>query len=167
MIKQLIGIIGFIFLGISNLQKERKNIILYQTLACFFFSFHYYLINALTASILNFVGIARGVVFYNKNKFDKKYIMYLILFIALYLTSGILTYENIFSILPVLAYILYIISVFNEKEIIMKLINFIVSTIWLIYDIAYKSYAGMINDTFMLITILFGIIIIKKNKVLK
>lgn len=168
MIKQLIGLIGFLFLGLSNLSKNRKNIIIFQTISCIFFCIHYFLIGTLTASILNIIGFIKGIMFYSKNETNEKYIAYLIFYILLYLLIGIFTYDNIISIFPIIAYILYTISVFNEKEIIMKFINFSISSMWLIYDIAYHSYAGIISDTLMLITVIIGIYMVKKNtKVLK
>lgn len=165
MIGQIIGIIGFVFLGISNLVKTRKKIILFQMLSCFIFSIHYFLLNALTAAVLNLIGIIRGIMFYNKKEVNKKYISYFIGYILLYLIVGIITYDDIFSIFPIIAYILYTISVFNSKELIMKIINLIISLMWIIYDLSYLSYGGIISDILMIITGLIGIfILIKKNK---
>ncbi len=164
MIYQIIGMIGFIFLGISNLTKTRKKIILFQILSCFAFSIHYFLINALTAAILNLIGVLRGIMFYNKKEANNKYKLYFIGYILLYLIVGIITYDNIFSIFPIIAYILYTISVFNEKEIVMKFINLTISIMWLIYDLSYLSFGGITSDILMISTGIIGIIILKSKK---
>ena len=163
-VSQIIGIVGFIFLGISNLTKTRKKIILFQILSCFTFSIHYFLINALTASILNLIGVFRGIMFYNKKQENNKYKLYFIGYILLYLVVGIITYNNFFSIFPIVAYILYTISVFNEKEINMKIINLTISFMWIVYDISYMSYGGIISDILMIFTGIIGIVILKRNK---
>lgn len=167
MLVQIIGFIGFFFLGLGNLQKNRKKIIIFQMISSMFLSVHYFLLNAITASILNLIGITRGFVFYNKNN-TKKYYVYLFMYILLYVVIGIITYDNIFSLLPVLAYILFTISIFNEKEKNIKIINIFVSSTWIIYDLIYKSYAGFISDIVMIITTVIGLFMLNKNtKVLK
>lgn len=167
MIGQIVGIIGFIFLGISNLVKTRKKIILFQVLSCLIFSIHYFLLGAMTASILNLIGVLRGIMFYNKKENNKKYISYFVFYILLYLLVGVITYDNIFSIFPIIAYILYTISVFNEKEVIMKIINLFISFMWLIYDFSYFSYGGIISDISMIITGIIGIFILTRKQKLE
>lgn len=167
MLVQIIGFIGFFFLGLGNLQKDRKKIIIFEVISSVFFSVHYFLLNAITASILNIIGITRGFVFYNKNN-TKKYYTYLFMYIILYIIIGIITYDSIFSLLPVLAYILFTISIFNEKERNIKIVNIFVSSTWVVYDILYHSYAGFISDIVMIITTIIGLFILNKNtKVLK
>lgn len=163
MIIQIIGFIGFIALGISNLKQKRKDILFYQIISSFFFSAHYYLLGALTASIVNAFGITRGIVFYNKEGNSKKYYYLLFIYILVFSLIGVFTYENYYSLLPIFAYILYTIVAFVEKEKIIKIICFIVSLLWLVYDIIYKSYAGIISDTCMLITILIGLYLLRQN----
>lgn len=167
MLEQIIGFIGFFFLGISNLQKDRKKIIIFQIISSIFFSVHYFLINALTASILNIIGIFRGLTFYNINRDKKLNNIYLSLYIMLYIIIGTLTYDTIFSILPVIAYILFTISIFNKNEFKLKVYNIFVSSTWIIYDIIYSSYAGIVSDTLMIITTIFGLLILKKDKKIK
>ncbi len=165
MLAQLIGFVGFIFLGISNLKKDRKSIIIFQIISSIFFSVHYFLINAITASIINIIGIFRGITFYNKNRSTKLNYMYLSFYILIYIIIGLSTYDSFISILPVVAYTLFTISIFNENPLYIKLINVSVSSLWLVYDIIYKSYAGMVSDTCMIITLIVGMffIIVKKK----
>ena len=102
--------------------------------------------------------------FYNKKQENNKYKLYFIGYILLYLVVGIITYNNFFSIFPIVAYILYTISVFNEKEINMKIINLTISFMWIAYDISYMSYGGIISDILMIFTGIIGIVILKRNK---
>lgn len=162
MLVQIIGFIGFLFLGLGNLQKDRKKIITFQTISSIFFSVHYFLLNAITASMLNIIGITRGFTFYNKNK-TKKYYVFLFIYIIFYIIIGIITYDNIFSLLPIFAYTLFTISIFNEKEKNIKIINIFVSLTWVIYDFIYKSYAGFISDIVMIITTITGLFILNKD----
>lgn len=91
--------------------------------------------------------------------------MYLSFYILIYIIIGLSTYDSFISILPVVAYSLFTISIFNENPLYIKLINVSVSSLWLVYDIIYKSYAGMVSDTCMIITLIVGIffIIVKKK----
>lgn len=93
--------------------------------------------------------------------------MYLSFYIFIYILIGINTYDSIISILPVVAYTLFTISIFNENPLYIKLINVFVSSLWLVYDIIYKSYAGMVSDTCMIITLIVGIILLvfKKDRI--
>ena len=167
MLVQIIGFIGFFLLGISNIRKNRKDIIIFQILSSIFFSVHYFLLNAITASILNIIGIFRGLTFYNKNRSNKLNYLYLFLYIITYIIIGAITYESIFSIFPVIAYILFSVAIFNDSEVKIKFINIFVSTTWLIYDYIYHSYAGIISDIAMIITIIVGLLILRKNKASK
>ena len=91
--------------------------------------------------------------------------MYLSFYILIYIIIGLSNYDSFISILPVVAYTLFTISIFNENPLYIKLINVFVSSLWLVYDIIYKSYAGMVSDTCMIITLIVGIffIIVKKK----
>ena len=164
MLVQIIGFIGFFLLGISNIKKNRKDIIIFQILSSFFFSVHYFLLKAMTASILNIIGIFRGLTFYNKNRSNKLNYLYLSLYIITYIVIGTITYESIFSIFPVIAYILFSIAVFNDSEVKIKFINIFVSITWLIYDYIYHSYAGIVSDTAMIITIIVGLYVLRRDK---
>ena len=102
-ISQILGAIGYSLLAYSFFKKEKKQILYIQILAYIGFTTHYILLNALTGTICNIIGfIALILIYIFSNDEKKKRILVLILIVLLILMS-ILSYENIFSLFPVMA----------------------------------------------------------------
>lgn len=149
-IAQGIGVLGLLFAIISFQQNTNKRILLFQILATITFSVHFLLLGAYTGSLMNFFGIMRGLLFYNREKkwADKKYWLYV--FSAIYIISGIATYENFYSIFPTVSMVLSTFGLWVKNPKHIRLIMLPSSPLWLIYNIVNFSIAGIITEIFVI-----------------
>ena len=83
---------------------------------------------------------------------------------VIYLISGIVTYQNIYSILPILAAMIYLHFVWNGNELKVKKVAFYCYFLWLIYNICVFSIAGIITNIVAIISTFIAIYNEKKVK---
>ena len=162
LIVQTIGAIGYTTLALSYFKKEKKKILFMQIIAYIFFSIHYYLLNGITGAICNLIGLAALIIIYSfeKYKIDNKVLISILLMVFMFIVN-IITFQNFFSIFPMIASIIVIISFLEDDENIIRGIGVIAAVCWLIYAIAYKSYIAIIFEVVTLINVCIAFI---KNK---
>ena len=74
LITQFIGAIGYTSLALSYFKKKKKDILFIEIIAYIFFTLHYYLLNGITGTICNFIGLLALVTiyFFDKYKLSNK-----------------------------------------------------------------------------------------------
>ena len=161
LVVQGIGTIGYTLLALSYFKKVKKQILFMQIFSYIFFVIHYYLLNGITGAICNLIGLFALITIYmfEKYKFKNK-ILVSMFFITLLLTVNIMTFQNIFSIFPMVASIIVIISFLENNENDIRGIGVLAAVCWLVYAIAYKSYIAII---FEIITFIDVVIAFLKN----
>ena len=149
---QLIGAIGYSLLAISYFKKEKRQILFMQIIAYIFFSVHYYFLNGITGAICNIIGLIALVTIYLFEKYKlKNKSLIAILFIISIIVINIITFQNIFSIFPMIASSIVILSFLIDNENIIRIIGIVAALCWLIYAIVYKSYSAIIFEVIILI----------------
>lgn len=158
---QAIGGIGYATLLASYFKKEKKEILFLQIIAYVMFTIHYYLLSGITGAICNAIGLVAlfGIYLYEKFKWKNKD---LIAWISVGLINivNIATFQNVYSIFPMIASSIVIISFLMEDEDYIRGIGLIAAVCWLIYAIAYKSYIAIV---FEVITLIGTLIAYAKN----
>lgn len=151
---------------ISYQQKTHKNILVFQMVSGLLFTAHYVLIGAYTGAVMNLVGAFRSLVYSNRNKKWASSVIWPVLFSIGFLISGILTWENVFSVLPLIAMLMSSIVLWIEQPKINRILSIPTSSCWLIYNIKTESIAGTATEIFVLASIIIGILRldIKKEK---
>ena len=159
---QAIGAIGYITLALSYFKKEKKQILFMQIISYIFFTIHYYLLSGITGAICNLIGLFALLTIYifDKYKLKKKYIVSM-LFVAVLLIINLLTFQNVFSIFPMLASVIVIVSFIDDRENVIRWIGVIAAICWLFYAIAYKSYVAIVFEVLTLLNVCVSLI---KNK---
>lgn len=157
---QLLGLFYALFLFFSILGKNTKQILLMQTISFLFKSFHYYLLGGISGFVTSFISMLRNIVFY---RIKENYIL-TIIFILIYLIIGIVTYNSFYSLLPVIATIVYTLIINYDNPKYLRLGMLFTSITWLIYNIYIISYSGIIIQIIMIITNIFAIIKLDKKK---
>ncbi len=156
---QFLGFIYAFFLMISIWGKTSKQILYLQTISFFFKGIHYYLLNGISGFITSIISMIRNLLF-SKIKSNK---IGAIIFIVIYILVGIITYQNLYSILPVLATITYTIIINKDNPNYLRWGMFLTSLIWLDYNICIISYSGIITQIIALISNLIAIIKLDKK----
>ncbi len=165
LIIQSIGAIAYILLSRSYFQKTKKKIIYMQIFAYIFFIIHFYLLSGVSGALCNIIGLCALISIYisdkkrSKNKRKLTWLFIIILWIV-----NLLEYQNIFSIFPMVAITIVIISFLENKPSYIRVMGAIASICWLIYGIAYKSYISIFFNLITLIEITMAIIQYSKKK---
>ena len=141
---QGIGALGFILLDLSYFKKEKRQILVMQIFSYILFAIHFYLLNGITGVICNLIGLFALLTIYMFEKYKiKNKIFCTIFFIGLLLAVNIMTFQNIYSIFPMVASVIVIISFLKNNENNIRGIGVLSATCWLIYAIVYKSYISI------------------------
>ena len=144
---QIIGFIGYFFLAMSYHEKKKNKILFVQLFAYIFFITHFYLLKGYTGALCNLLNLITLLIIY---KFNNKKIYYFI--IPLLIMTSLISFENIYSIFPIIGSIMSLLSFLNKDENFIRLIGIISSICWLIYAIIYNSYATIIFVIFTIIS---------------
>ena len=151
---QVIGAVAFTLLSISYYKKEKEKILFYQILAYIVFTIHYYMLGGLTGAMCNLLGLISLVIIYLFDKFkcnkdNKKLLIYSI--IPFLIVISLITFENIYSLFPILASVIAIASFVSDNENKIRQMGIIVNFCWLVYAIVYKSYISIFFEIFTFI----------------
>ncbi|MBE6755005.1 MAG: YgjV family protein [Ruminococcaceae bacterium] len=166
-IGQIIGFVAMAIIVASYQQKSHKNILTFQMISGLMFTVHYLLLGAYTGAVMNLLGAFRSLVYSNRDKKWSSSIAWPIVFSIAFLISGIMTWDNVFSVFPLIAMLMSSVVLWIEQPKINRMLSLPTSGCWLIYNIKTLSYPGIITEIFVLSSIVIGIIrldIKKKNK---
>lgn len=153
LLSMIFGAAGIIANIIIYWQKDREKLLFAKLIADIVWTIHYSTLCAWTGSITCGISIIRETVFLNKKHRGAKSNLWLILFIIISAVSGIVTWKNVINIFPICASILSVISFALGKPKITRLLQIIISVLFLVYDIYVVSYAGIVNELCTLISV--------------
>jgi len=156
---QGIGAIGYGTLALSYFKKEKRKILFMQIISYIFFVMHYYLLNGITGAICNLVGLFALIAIYLFEKYKLKNKLFIsIVFMFLLFIINMITFQNFYSIFPMIASIIVIISFLEDNENTIRGIGIVAAVCWLIYAIVYKSYIAIIFEVITLIDVCIAFI---------
>lgn len=166
-IGQAIGIAGMFFNVISFQGKSARAVMLMQFCAATLFSISYFMIDAPGAAMLNAIAVARAAVYANKEKCRADKTAWLVIFIALYVASYIITFtvfdkphtvfNFVIELLPVIALTVTTIGFKLQSAKIIRRFGIVNSVSWLIYNIINFAIGGILCEVFCLVSIVIGI----------
>ena len=163
-VAQIIGFIAFFFLLIAYHRKDKKTILGNMIISNILNLIHYLLLNAFSGCVTKLLAIFRDYFIILKEKHPKlSNIIYLILFIIVYVIATIFAYNNILSILPLLAAMIYIICIWNGNEIKIKKAAFFCYFLWLVYNIFVLSISGIVSNIISILSTFIAILNVKKG----
>ncbi len=162
-VSQVIGFVAFAISILAYHKNKKGKILGNMVISNILNLIHYLLLGAYTGSITKIIAIFRDsfIILKDKNnKYNKSIFLYI--FIVVYITVAIITYKDIFSLLPLLAAIIYLIPTWNGSKKIVKRTAFICYFLWLAYNIFVFSLAGIVSNRVSLIST--GIAVYNENK---
>lgn len=166
-IAQIIGFAGAVTYFIVFQQKKRKNILSLSVVACLLFIIHFVMLKAYTGAVMNSLGAVRCVIYYYNDRKWGKSKLWLAFFVAASSVLCILTWKDVFSVLPLTAMVLTSISFWMKKERNIRLLTLPTSPCWMIYNFHSGSVAGVITEIIVTSSLIISIIkydILKKDK---
>lgn len=165
---QILGVVAFLLTTISLQFKKKSEILGIQIASNVAYMFQYICLGAFTGGVTFIIGIIRNITYYilEKKKFKPNLIV-LFIFIILIVLGGVFTYENIASILPILAVVLWTVVSWQENPKWMRVGEAIICIMWIIYNIYVGAYTGIVTEAIIFLSCVIGIVrndIQKKNK---
>lgn len=168
LLPQIVGLLAVITFLLSYQQRKRKNILVLNATSRVLYIIQYIMLGAYEGAALDVLGTVSSIVADNKEKrFINKRLKTIVITIDLVIfLVGLLFYENIFSIFPIIGVILHTNAFWSSKEKIIRRVFFLGSPFWLVYNLANCAYGSAIGDVLTMFSI--GIAIyrydIKKQK---
>ena len=158
-IGQVVGFVGM-FLGIASFQaKSRIGILTLQLSGALCWLIHFLLIGSLTGALMNAVAVLRNTV-YSLRKNNTGVIKYLIpIFFSLLFTAACtLSYENVFSLFPLVACYVGTVAFYLTNLKALRLTALTMSLLWIVYDFIEFSVSGVLTEAFTIISIIIALI---------
>lgn len=157
-ISQIAGFTAFILSLIAYHKKEKRQIFQTMLIANILDIIHYLLLKAYSGCITKVITLIRNkILILKENNKNLNNILILLLLLIIYLIAGIITYKNIYSILPILSAMIYLYFVWNGDELKIKKVAFYCYFIWLIYNICVFSIAGITSNCISIISTFIAI----------
>lgn len=156
-ISQIVGAFGLGASVISFQKKDRSGIMFFQVIASLLFAIQLFLVGAFTGAYLDIVSFGRTMVFANKGKKWASSNVWIYLFMSLQILVGIFTYQNIFSVFAILGSILSTIALWMKESKHIRLVSLFVGPCWIVYNLVWGAYTGVINEIIAMTSIIIGI----------
>jgi len=167
---QIVGIIGLIVITVGMQSKNKKNMLLAQTITNSCFMIQYFMLGAITGAVMYIVNTIRTFTFYTWDKKYKPNIFLLLIFVILAIGFGVYTYKGIYSLLPIIGSLASTYGGWQKEAKIMRVGMMISSSILIIHDLHFGAYSGMMTYIFVFSSSLISFIrfdILKKDLKLK
>ena len=156
---QILALFAILFWVISILLKNKKNILLMQVIANGIYGIEYLLLGAFSAASMNFLSFLRLLVYYSYTSLNIKMPKWILfVFIALVLLFGIITYDGLISLLPIIITVLYTYAFWQNNLNVARIIYIVAAIIWIYYNYEVGAYVGIIGNALEITTELISLI---------
>lgn len=165
-LSQILVMLSDVFLIVSMFNKNKQKIIFNLILSTIVFVFHYVCLSAWTGAVIGVIEIIFLIIMNfldNKNLPQCKIILSIVTIIATIILST-LTWDYWISLLPMIAIIIYIISMLFKSVVIVKTGTFFRLLLNGAYMVLIKSYFGAGLTIVILVISIIGIVKDYKNK---
>ena len=179
-IPQIVGITGTVLYILCFQLKHRLGIILMNAASRVLFVIQYCLLGAFAGAILDILGITAAFVATKKDEefFKKHSLLIFLLTVAVIIAGGALSvilafkatteavtpWAIILSILPSVGVLLHSSAFFLSEERKIRILSFLGSPFWLVYNLASKAYGSAVGDTLSMVSIVSAMIRYKKQE---
>lgn len=164
-LSQIFIIINYIISITAYQVKSRKLILILNFTATIATAISYTLLSAYTGLAMTLVAIIRNIIFLidnrkheKQNKVTKRDIIILASLYAISISFAVFTYEGIFSLMSVLATMIYTFSIWQKNTKIYKLLGIPVGLAAIIYNIYIFSIFGIIFESLLASSATLGLL---------
>ena len=172
-IAQVLGIAGMTMNIFSYQGKQQRSVILMQLVGAAFFTANMFMLGAWSGFILNALGIARAIVYANKEKFQNLkfwntlfFISYALSYIAVFTVfqKPVTVLNLLIEMLPTSAMAVSTVAFSRQNASDIRKFAWYVSPAWLVYDAINLSIGGTICETISLISIITATLRLDRKK---
>ena len=151
---QAIGLLGMGTLFIMYQQSSKKRYLTFKLLSDVVWATHYLLLSAIGGAIPNIMGVARELIFINEDKKWANKKVWAAIFITFNTAFALSLTRSVIQFMPIAASALVTVSLTFKNTKNIRLITLPISITFLIYDIVVGSWAGALNESISLISII-------------
>ena len=163
-IAQTLGVLSLLLIIVGVQFKTKEQIIMSSIIANVLLSIQYFLLNAITASVILVLNAIRCIVFYlYKKKNLKPSLVTLMIFEIITIISGVLSWQNVWSIIPIVATIVYTYGLWQDNVRVLKTSTAIIGLSWTIYDLMVRAFIAAIQDILQFVSAIISLIRLKLN----
>ena len=164
MLSTIFGVLGMATTVLIYQQKTRKGLILSKLLSDVIWFLYYICLSAYSGAAIAVIGMIRELVFINREKKWAKHPIWLVFFLMLSFVSAIITWKNIYSVLPCIASAISVISFWIGNPRLSRKLSYPISACMLTYNITSVAVIGVINEIFTVISSIIGTIRLDRKK---
>lgn len=118
-----------------------------QVIANGIYGIEYLLLGAFSAASMNFLSFLRLLVYYFYALLNIKMPKWILfVFITLVLLFGIITYDGLISLLPIIITVLYTYAFWQNNLNVARIIYIVAAIIWIYYNYEVGAYVGIIGN---------------------
>ena len=144
---QICGFIILILTVISVQFKTKEKIVMCFVFANVVAAVQYFLLSAFTGAVISVINAIRCIVFYYyKKKEMKPSLIILVIFELIAIISGIFTWQNIWSLIPIIVTVVYTYGLWQDNVTVIRITTGIAGFGWAIYNIIVMAYVGAVQE---------------------
>lgn len=114
---QLIGFFAWVLLTVSYWQKKKINLIILQLITYILYAAHFLFLDGLSGALCNIAGIIVLFLLLIKEKSTKECYWLLLVIVLLYVPIGLYSYSGLYTVLPIVACVVPLISNWQKIQI--------------------------------------------------
>ncbi len=159
-IANAVGVVAVLLFVLSYQLKTRRSIILCNVLSRGLYVVQYLLLGAFSGAVLDILGMGVSLLAQKKDAPAlKRHLPLVIVATDLAVVGvGLLLYENIFSLLPILGVLLHTGAFWMTRERTIRRISFLGSPFWFVYNLISRAYGSAVGDVITMVSIAVAIV---------
>lgn len=162
-------ICGFIVLTLTVIGiqfKTKEKIMMCSVFANIVVAIQYFLLNAITGAIISIINAIRCIIFYLYKKKDMKpSVIVLMIFEIISVVSGVIGWQNIWSVIPIFVTVIYTYGLWQDNVKIIRITTACVGAGWALYDLVVMAYISAIQEIAQIISAVIALIRNKEEKI--
>ena len=154
---QIVGLVALL-LGVVTFQcKKRQTMLKFQVVEAGAWVTQYLLLGALVGAALNFTSLIRSIIFYYSCRRKKRPIALLLAIMALGIMVSILTWQDLRSVFALAGWLIFTLSLWQEKEQTIRKLVLLQSPFWIVYGISVGAVPTILNEIIISISAAVGL----------
>ena len=154
----IIGAFGILAAVLAFQCKRHDRVMVLRTANELLFALQYALLGAWTGMAMNLIGCVRNMVFRRMVLHEKDTKWMRCVFSGIFLLFVWLTWAGSKSLLTGFAKVVSTVAFGSSNLFLLRLLTFLTSTCWLIYNLSVGSYTGAVCEVLTLSSIIVGIV---------
>ena len=150
----VIGITAIITFNVSYQLNDRRRLILCNAASRILYVLQYILLGAVEGAVLDVTALAVSLLYKKAASFKKKHlILTVILSNIAVIGLGLITYKNVFSLLPIIGVIFETMALVPKSESKIRILSLLGVPPWLAYNLLCGAYGASIGNVITFVTI--------------